>query len=47
MFPNTQKLLVQKKTALQNRRLSLGLDSQSCQVVVVVKKLYVTDRLAS
>ena len=35
-----------KKTALQKGRLSLGLDPQSCQVVVVVEKLYVTDRLA-
>jgi len=31
-----------KQTALQNRRLSLGLDPQ---VVVVVEKLNVTDRL--
>ncbi len=38
--------LSRKKTALQNRCLSLGLDPQSCQVVIVIEKLYVTDRLA-
>ena len=45
-LPNTQQTPSRKKTALQNRRLSLGLDPQSYQVVVVVEKLYVTDRLA-
>jgi len=46
MFTNTQRIFVQKKTALQNRRQSLGLDTQSCQVVMVIEKLNVTDRLA-
>ena len=35
-----------KKTALQNRRPLLGLEPSCQAVVVVVEKLYVTDRIA-